>query len=137
MNHYRKTHQKYLSRRRGDVCPFCNPKILTSAVFQNEFVYIVPNLTQYDLWELHDVLDHLMIIPKRHVEALEELTAAEKLAIMDQAAEYESKGYNIYARGKGFIRRSVKHQHTHLIRASNKQPRLALFLKSPYYLFKK
>lgn len=137
MNHYRKTIHKYKSHQRTAGCPFCSPDTLAAAVYENEFIYIVPNLTQYDLWELHDVVDHLLIIPKRHVEALGELTSKERLAVMDQAADYEARGYNIYARGVGFVKRSVKHQHTHLIKAANKKPRLAIFFQNPYYLLKK
>lgn len=137
MNHYRKTIHKYKSSQRIDGCPFCSPDTVSSAVFENELLYIVPNLTQYDLWELHDVEDHLLIVPKRHIEALSELSSTERLAIMDRAAEFESKGYSIYARGVGFVKRSVKHQHTHLIKVKNKKPKIALFLQSPYYLLKK
>lgn len=79
----------------------------------------------------------LLLIPKRHVEALNELDEAERLAVMNQAAEYETKGYNVYARGVGFVKRSVSHQHTHLIKTTNRQPRIAIFLKLPYFLFKK
>lgn len=137
MNHYRKTIHKYKSRQRIGGCPFCDPDTISNAVFEDDLIYIVPNLTQYDLWELHDVEDHLLIVPKRHVETLSELTNAEKLAVMDRAAEYEAKGYSIYARGVGFVKRSVKHQHTHLIKVTNKKPRIAIFLQSPYYLLKK
>jgi hypothetical protein len=56
---------------------------------------------------------------------------------MDQVAKYEAKGYSVYARGVGFVKRSVKHQHTHLIKVTNKKPKIALFLQSPYYLLKK
>lgn len=137
MNHYRKNIRKYKSRQRSEGCPFCKPDVVANALFENESVYIVPNLTQYDLWELHDVEDHLLLIPKRHVETLGELNNTERLAIMDKAAEYEAKGYNIYARGVGFVKRSVKHQHTHLIKVANKKPRFALFVQQPYYLLKK
>ena len=137
MNHYRKTIHRYKSRQLLEGCPFCDPATATSAVFEDDLIYIVPNLTQYDLWELHEVEDHLLIIPKRHAETLNELTASERLAIMDQAAIYESKGYSIYARGVGFIKRSVKHQHTHLIKVTNKKPRIAIYLQRPYYLLKK
>lgn len=137
MNHYRNTFRKYTSRQKSEGCPFCSQNTIVNAVFENDLIYIVPNLTQYDLWELHDVEDHLLIIPKRHIEILGELTDTEKQAIMDQAAKYEAKGYSIYARGAGFIKRSIKHQHTHLIKAKNKKPKLAIFLRSPYFLLKK
>jgi diadenosine tetraphosphate (Ap4A) HIT family hydrolase len=137
MNHYRKTMQKYKSRQRTSTCPFCDVKTVAEAVFENELVYIVPNITKYDVWELHDVTDHLLIVPKRHVETLDSLTTTERLAVMDQAAAYEAKGYNVYARGVGFTKRSVKHQHTHLIKVTNKKPKVALFLQNPYLLLKK
>ena len=137
MNHYRKTIYTYKGHQKRAGCPFCRQDTIDNALFENDFVYIVPNLTQYDLWELFDVEDHLLIIPKRHVEKLNELSTAESLAIMEQAAKYEAEGYNIYARGVGFVNRSVKHQHTHLIKVTNKKPKIALFLQSPYYLFKK
>lgn len=137
MNHYRKTAHKYMSCRAAHGCPFCDPATISGAIFENEHIYVVPNLTQYDLWELHDVEEHLLVIPKRHVETLGELSSAERLAIMDQAARYEIDGYNVYAKGVGFVKRSVKHQHTHLIKVTNKPPKIAVFLQSPYYLLKK
>ncbi len=137
MNHYRKTIHKYKSLQGGKGCPFCNSETMASAVYQDEHVYIVHNITKYDLWELHDVQDHLLVIPKKHVESLSELSDNERLAVMDQAANYEADGYNVYARGVGFVKRSVKHQHTHLIKTANKKPRISVFLQNPYYLFKK
>lgn len=135
-NHYRSSIQIYKQRQNPDVCPFCDPKTPRKAVYENDMLYIVPNLTSYDLWELHDVVDHLLVIPKRHVKVLSELTKKERLAVMDVYAEYEAKGYSVYARGKGFVKRSVEHQHTHLIKTSNKKPRFAIFLTKPYLLKK-
>lgn len=99
-------------------------------------IYVVRNLTQYDLWEGHAVKDHLLVVPKRHVENINGLTDPERLDIMAVAAEYESQGYNVYARGVGFVNKSVKHQHTHLIKVDNKRPLLTLFVRKPYLLLK-
>jgi len=138
VNHYRKTVKVYRKRRKSQKCPFCDPETLAKAIYQNDRIYVVPNLTQYDLWESFDVKDHLLIVPKRHVVKLPELDDKEKLAIMQVAAGYEAEGYSIYARGVGFVNRSVEHQHTHLIKVSNKQPKVMLYLNRPYYyLFKK
>lgn len=137
MNHYRKTIHKYRRRQDKVNCPFCLDSTVANAVDSDELIYVVPNLTQYDLWELYDVEDHLLIIPRRHVEALEELTKAERLAVIDAAAAYEAEGYSIYARGVGFVNRSVKHQHTHLIKTNNRRPKIALFLQWPYFVFKR
>lgn len=137
MHHYRKTIKKYHARRDLQNCPFCKPETLANAVYENEHIYIVPNLTQYDLWELFDVQEHLLVIPKRHAESLGELNAAERAAVMDEIAEYETKGYSIYARGVGFVNRSVLHQHTHLIKTTNKKPRFAFYIRHPYFLIKR
>jgi diadenosine tetraphosphate (Ap4A) HIT family hydrolase len=136
MNHHRKTICKYKSHK-TESCAFCDISTISNAIYEDKFVYIVPNLTQYDLWELHDVEDHLLLIPKRHILTLAELSDKERLAVIGQAALYETKGCGVYARGVGFIKRSMKHQHTHLIKISNKKPKIAVFLQSPYYLFKK
>lgn len=136
MHHYRTTMKHYKQRHKDDGCPFCLPETLAKATYSDEYVYIVPNLTSYDLWEGHDVRDHLLIIPRRHVHSLDELSDSEKLAVMQQAAVYEKQGYNVYSRGVGAVTRSVKHQHTHLIKTSSVRPRLALFLRRPYLLFK-
>lgn len=135
-NHYRRTIHKYRGRQKAPGCPFCNPETIAKAVLTNDQLYIVPNLTQYDLWELHDVVDHLLIIPRRHIKHLAELNQEERLAVMGVCAKYEAEGYSVYARGSGFVKRSVEHQHTHLIKTTNKQPRLSFFLQKPYYLFK-
>lgn len=136
MNHYRKTIKKYRERQKTEGCPFCSEATLAGAIKETPHAYIIPNLTQYDLWELHDVTDHMLVIPKRHVKSLLELTEKERLEIMDIVANYEAQNYNVYARGVDFVKKSVGHQHTHLIKASNKKPRISLFLQKPYLLFK-
>jgi hypothetical protein len=93
-------------------------------------------LTPYDLWELHEVIDHLLIVPKRHAINTKDLTERERLAIMDIISDYESNGYNVYTRGVGSATRSVDHYHTHLIKTGHKKPRLAFYLRKPYLLVK-
>lgn len=136
-SHYRKTQKLYVQRKKQADCPFCNHAIQSNIVYQDEHVFVIPNLTKYDVWELHDVTEHLLLIPKRHTTTLADLTEAEKLTVMNIASEYESKGYSVYARGVGFARRSVEHQHTHLIKADNKSPKFSVFLQKPYILVKK
>ena len=135
--HYRKTRKQYENNKKKSGCPFCDAARREEILFENDDVFIVHNLTKYDVWELHDVHEHLLVIPKRHVESLKELTDTEKLALTNVIADYESRGYSIYARGVGFARRSVAHQHTHLIKADNKDPKFSLFIKKPYFLIKK
>lgn len=135
--HYRKTRKTYEHQKNKPGCPFCDTARREKILYEDEHVFIVHNLTKYDVWELHDVQEHLLVVPKRHVESFAEMTAPEQLAVMKQIAEYEQHGYSTYARGVGFARRSVAHQHTHLIKADNKDPKFSLFIKKPYILIKK
>lgn len=137
IHHYRKTLKTYKKRMRVDSCPFCDENDRKKAVYEDDDLYVVPNLTKYDLWELHDVTEHLLLVPKRHLKSLSEANKRERSAIIDKIAEYESQGFNIYARGVGFVRRSVEHQHTHLIKATDKSPRFTMMVAKPYFLFKK
>ncbi|HZM64037.1 MAG TPA: hypothetical protein VFB59_02795 [Candidatus Saccharimonadales bacterium] len=136
MHHYRKTVKKYWRRQRVQECPFCASATLANAVRETDLAYVVPNLTQYDVWEGHDVIDHLLVVPKRHVKSIGELTEGERLEIIDIIAEYEHNNYSVYARGVGSATRSVEHQHTHLIKMHHKRPRFSLYLHKPYIFIK-
>ncbi|MDX2775916.1 hypothetical protein PV379_00915 [Streptomyces caniscabiei] len=139
MHHYRKTIKQYQALNEGDKamegCTFCRevggPKIRR----ETATMFIIPNRVKYDMFEGRRVLDHLMVIPKRHLGSIDNFTDQEKIEQMTIAGEYEAKGYNIYARGKGSISRSVDHQHTHLIKLSDKKPGIIFFAERPRILF--
>lgn len=142
MYHFRKTRRLYKKltgedRARGK-CPFChNDNAKKRTISEHRYHYVVPNRTYYDIFEGSKVKDHLMIVPKRHVEAIDDFTDDEKLEAMNIIGIYERKGYSIYARGVGSVHRSVKHQHTHLIKLSHKKSRFMLYLSRPYMLIHK
>ena len=135
MYHSRKTRKTYDSRLRTDgaACSLCvisdmeSQKIDETALF-----YVIKNRTKYDYWELSNVDDHLMVVPKRHVEGLAGFTDTEKLDYMKILATYETKGFNVYARRLGNPRRSVQHQHTHLIKDDGKEAIFTAYLRKPY-----
>lgn len=97
---------------------------------------VVPNRIFYDVWELKDVTDHLMIIPKRHLSSFAEFTDVEKAEAMTLMGEYETNGYNVYARAVKSGQRTIEHQHTHLIKTHHKLGRGLLNLQKPYIFFK-
>lgn len=140
MHHYRKTIKQYMATKAKNEalkqCPFCVSETIEKCLYETDLSYVVRNITEYDLWESHEVVDHLMIIPKRHVENFVSMSDNERLDVMRIAAHYEADGYNVYARGVGSATRSVKHQHTHLIKINDKDPRLVLHVKKPYFLFR-
>jgi diadenosine tetraphosphate (Ap4A) HIT family hydrolase len=136
MYHYRSTKKVYASYPRPSRCSFCDPAERARALKETEYAFVVPNCTFYDHWETRTVEDHLMVIPKQHVESFLELSDAAKIDIMTLIGEYESTEYNVYARAASNQTRSVAHQHTHLIRTGAKAGRGLLYLKKPYFLVK-
>lgn len=138
MFHYKKTLKRYKRNKQSTTgCPFCNiDELKTREHKETKYMFIVPNLTFYDLWEVRDVEDHLLVIPKRHVKTLQDLTKEERIDMMNIMAEYEAKNYNIYARGIDSTKRSVEHQHTHLIKTSPHEHRGSLYIRKPYVFIK-
>ena len=145
MRHFRKTLRDYAKLNSGDKkldeCTFCHEfkAKKDNIVFENDTMFIIPNRVSYDMFEGQRVTDHYMVIPKRHVETLKDFTEQEKLDQMNVMADYEAQGYDIYARGVGNVARTVKHQHTHMIKGDNrsKWPRFMLFIGKPYWLIVK
>lgn len=141
MHHYRKTLKTYATHNAKDKastgCTFCNEIGQSRIVHENDTMFIIPNRVSYDMFEGRRVLEHFMVIPKRHAETLAEFTDQEKIDQMTIAGEYEAKGFNVYARGVGSVSRTVKHQHTHLIKLVNKRSNFVLFARKPYLLIDK
>lgn len=119
-----------------EACPFCNYGD-REVIYSTELFNVFNNNFAYQFWEFMTVIDHLMIVPKRHVESISELNNKERLDMMEIIGRYESNGYNVYAREKNSSMKSVPHQHTHLIKTDNRRARVAFFLKKPYILVKK
>lgn len=135
MFRYRKTTKKY-AHHHDERCPFCYPPD-AQLIRETEHTRLLYAKFAYDLWEFRDVQEHYLIVPKRHIKSLGELTAAERADIMDIMAEYEQKNFNVYARSSDSVQRTVAmHQHTHLIKTSDKQAKVAFYAKKPYALIK-
>jgi diadenosine tetraphosphate (Ap4A) HIT family hydrolase len=131
-----RSNQKFYEKRQQKPgCPFCDPAEIDHRLLEEtEYAYVIPNQPTYEVWEHHKVLDNLMVIPKRHVPNLNELNDDELLNVARIVARYESNGYSVYARANDSPRRTVTHQHTHLIKIDKKSPRLSLYLRKPYFL---
>lgn len=135
--HYRRVRKAYRKIPKLDLCPFCDPHNQAQRIVEeSEHAYVIENMVHYSQWEMRSVVDHLMIIPKRHVTNLQELTKAERSDIIDLMAKYETKGYDIFARSPISKSRSVPHQHTHLLKTDGKPGRALLFLRKPYILWR-
>ncbi len=141
MHHYRKTRKAYASHNAGDRaasgCTFCKEVGQPRILHENATMFVIANRVAYDMFEDLRVLDHLMVIPKRHVESLQDFTDEEKLDHMAIAGDYEARGYSIYSRGSGQVNRSVKHQHTHMMKLGDKKPKFVLYAAKPHILINK
>ena len=117
-------------------CPFCPPlnEVVVEETAHNHSMH---NKYSYQYWEFMHVLDHLMIVPRRHVERLSELTDEEKIDTINVIAKYEDLGYNVYARESTSAVKSVPHQHTHLIKTANRKARIYLYLSRPYLIWRR
>lgn len=137
MYHYRRTIRKLAAYPKPQSCEFCDTQAMRiKMVYESTYCYVIPNRVFYNVWELRDVVDHLLLIPKAHVKSLEELSDEAKLDIMNTMARYEKHFYNIYARAPKSITRSVEHQHTHLIKAADKMGKGAIIFRKPYVFIK-
>jgi ATP adenylyltransferase len=134
----RKTAKAYRSVPKPTECVFCTLTEGNKVIEDGKYCRVILNLFPYEQWDYHDVEEHLMIVPKKHVAGLGDLTAAERAEIMEFMARYEGEGFNIYARAVGSVVRTVpEHQHTHLIRVSGKHLRMMFYLDKPHILHKR
>jgi diadenosine tetraphosphate (Ap4A) HIT family hydrolase len=134
----RKSAREYHSAPKPEACVFCELTEGNSVIEDGKYCRVVKNLYPYEQWDYHDVREHLLLVPKKHVAGLGELTPAARAEIMEFMARYEGKGYNIYARSVGSKVRTVPaHQHTHLIKVGGKALKLMVYLRKPHILHKR
>ena len=86
-----------------------------------EFFIVAKNLFSYQIWDGFEVREHLLVIPKRFVEGINEFSKQEFDEFQKILAKYEAKGFSIYARAPKNKSKTVMHQHTHLILHSNRR----------------
>ena len=76
---------------------------------------LVENLFPYQIWDGFEVEKHLLLIPKRFTETISNFSQVEREEYFEILSKYEAQGFSIYARAAQNVRKTVKHQHTHLI----------------------
>ena len=86
-----------------------------------DFFIVAKNLFSYQIWDGFEVREHLLVIPKRFVEGINEFSKQEFDEFQKILAKYEAKGFSIYARAPKNKSKTVMHQHTHLIIHSNRR----------------
>lgn len=134
-----KKYANYRKTLKNDHCQFC--ELVKSGgdtvVAKTKHCLIIVNKFGYDMWDGCGVVEHLMIIPRRHVTSLSELTTEERVDYMEQLVQHEGDDYSLYARAPGNATKSVTHQHSHLIKIDNKCKKWLLYMQAPYIMLSK
>ena len=127
--HYLKSHVQ----PKG-ICVFCELKGDDHQIIR-EFpqFYVIKNIFPYSVWDSSIVRDHLMIVPKRHIESTSKFSDKETLEHHKITAIYEKNGYDLYSRGVSSTMKSVQHQHTHIIKTTGEQIRGLVFMDKPFF----
>ena len=130
---YREKDQSYT----GGPCGFCSiiSKHNDEVLGETEHCLIIVNKFGYDIWDGCGLSEHNMLIPKRHVASLSELSHDERIDYMNTVAKYEAEGYSLYARSPGNTTKSVVHQHTHLMKIDNIRKNWLIYLRKPHILW--
>lgn len=112
-------YRRRLKSRKGNQagCVFCDANNPDNKIIEEYALFtVINNLFPYTLWDSCKVVEHFMIVPKRHVDSVSEFNADEIAEYHTIAASYEGRGYDLYSRGRSSTMKSVPHQHTHLIK---------------------
>jgi len=133
-----KEEKRYQNYRKSEVntdCPFCtidagHPQY----VRETTYLKVIRNRTPYSLWDSQGVVEHLMVVPKQHTGTLADLSNEAAVEFVQLISEYETNGYNVYARSVDSKNRSIAHQHTHLIKLDGKEKSLLLMIKKFLYI---
>jgi len=129
------TYQTYITKVKN--CEFCK---LTADdpvfVSESKYFYVVRNKFPYSYWDIQPVIEHLLLIPKKHTDSLSKLPKEAAVEFVDTISKYEKNGFGVYARTPGSVQKSIAHQHTHLIKTDkNTRHTFILYSRRPYLRF--
>ena len=113
-----KKYEKYAENRKfeGEDYNFYDRAMKDDTVIEKfENFVLIENLFPYQIWDGFEVEKHLLLIPKRFTETISDFSPAEREEYFEILSKYEALGFSIYARAAQNVRKTVKHQHTHLI----------------------
>ena len=125
-----KRYRKYVAGKPADaLCEFCEFTPSHSQVLRDENTFwVTKNIFPYTVWDSYFVDEHLMLVPKRHVDSIGKFSDQELMVFGKVIGEYEDDGYSVYGRAATNASKSVAHQHTHLIKVSSRRIKALVFL---------
>jgi len=91
-------------------CIFCDyTNTDTCFISETKSFKTLKNLFPYTHWDGQGVLDHIMIVPKKHTDTLSDFTSHEAIEYVELISSYELKGYIVYSRAPTSNRKTVVH----------------------------
>lgn len=130
---YQREYNKYRKIKPAEKCQFCS--IVEDEIHEQKLIteyplfWVIVAKFPYYIWDGARTGEHLLLVPKRHIDSIAHFTSEEKVEFADALAEWEGKGYSLYARSAQNEHKSVPHQHTHLIEVGKS-------IKGQFYLNK-
>lgn len=127
-------YKKYLAGTPKSVCQFCAIGDKSDQVLEISHSFrVLHNIFGYSIWDGLNVEDHLMVVPRRHIDRLSVLERKESVELIKLLAKYEELGYNVYSRTPGSSVKSIVHMHIHLIKTGGKVKNLIFLMRKPFY----
>lgn len=106
-----------LEERYGDdvPCALCrveNHRLINAA----KTMLVVENMYPYEYFDGRAVREHFMIVPRRHLNSLHDMTRRERKDYWNLLSQFQDSRYASLTRSNGDPKRTVPlHLHTHLI----------------------
>lgn len=124
----------YMKKSANDAsCAFCSEdRVVVKDSF--DLFRVLENRFKYDVWDDHKVLEHIMLVPKRHLTMIADMDEGEKKQYVDLLSRYESEGYTIYSRAPVDVTRSVDHLHTHLLKIGKNRAKAMVYIRKPHFV---
>jgi len=135
--HYRAVKK---TRTKSSGCGFCgfdDEDKKDELIKSFKHFWLVKNIFPYDFWDDQGVSDHMLLVPRRHIDSVGDMNDEESVEYAKILGTYDKLGYSIYARSSGNVIKSVVHQHTHLLKLDGKEISFMVYSKKPYVLVKK
>lgn len=111
---------RWKAENKGETCAFCNLPNWQIIKKYNNFI-VAKNRFPYKDWFGHKIINHIMIIPNKHIEWFDEFLKTEINEYIKIISEYERKGYSSHTKTKLDPTRSITHFHTHLFKIVDNQ----------------
>jgi len=102
----------------GIPCSFCSTDhsgLITVTNYSR--MMVVRSGFPYREWDGQPVAEHLLLVPKRHIETIGKFDRTERIEFSHILLMYDRRGYNSYTRCGNNKAKSVPgHCHTHLLK---------------------